>query len=330
MEFTHAVTHVRVMEKRLLDADIIERLLDSQDPEDTLKILQETYYGDMLNNIDSVYDYEVALKKALIDLYKEIYKISPQKEIVDIMSVKYDFHNMRVLLKAKALGKDFSELLIHIGTIDIENLKNFIDTGDTKALDIKTRDMIEDVEGKFNSTLDPQVIDVALDKYMFMRMSEMAVDLDIPYITKYVRESIDVTNIKIMVRCKKQKKDSRFFLDVAIPGGYLDLDILDKGINESIENFANNISRTSYSKAFNIVLDEFLSKGRVSSLDTAYDNYLMDSAKEAKRVSFGPEPILGYIIAVETEIKLIRIIMVGKLNNVSKEVIRERLREVYV
>ena len=31
----------------------------------------------------------------------------------------------------------------------------------------------------------------------------------------------------------------------------------------------------------------------------------------------------------ETEIKIIRIIMVGKLNNVDTSVIRERVREVY-
>ncbi len=56
----------------------------------------------------------------------------------------------------------------------------------------------------------------------------------------------------------------------------------------------------------------------------------MDHAKEAKRVNFGPEPIIAYIIAKETEIKIIRIIMVGKINKVATEVIRERLRELYV
>ena len=42
------------------------------------------------------------------------------------------------------------------------------------------------------------------------------------------------------------------------------------------------------------------------------------------------EPLLAYIYAKETEIKVIRIIMVGKLNNIAEEVIRERLRDIYV
>ena len=52
--------------------------------------------------------------------------------------------------------------------------------------------------------------------------------------------------------------------------------------------------------------------------------------KKAKTIPFGIEPIIGYIYAKENEIKLIRIIMVGQMNNVPKEVIRERLRDSYV
>ena len=60
------------------------------------------------------------------------------------------------------------------------------------------------------------------------------------------------------------------------------------------------------------------------------DNYIMDLMKSAKMIPFGGEPLLAYIYAKETEIKVIRIIMVGKLNNIAGEVIRERLRDIYV
>jgi V/A-type H+-transporting ATPase subunit C len=56
----------------------------------------------------------------------------------------------------------------------------------------------------------------------------------------------------------------------------------------------------------------------------------MKLIRDAKYVTFGPEPILAYIYAKESEIKNLRIIMVGKINNIPSEVIRERLREVYV
>ena len=55
----------------------------------------------------------------------------------------------------------------------------------------------------------------------------------------------------------------------------------------------------------------------------------MNMMKEAKMIPFGGEPLLAYIYAKETEIKVVRIIMVGKLNNIAEEVIRERLRDIY-
>lgn len=56
----------------------------------------------------------------------------------------------------------------------------------------------------------------------------------------------------------------------------------------------------------------------------------MGIMKEAKIVTKGLEPVLTYMYVKENEIKQIRTIMVGKLNNITKEVIRERLRDGYV
>lgn len=56
----------------------------------------------------------------------------------------------------------------------------------------------------------------------------------------------------------------------------------------------------------------------------------MKFIKEAKLITKGLEPVLAYMYAKESEIKQVRTIMVGKLNNISKEVIRERLRDGYV
>jgi len=47
-------------------------------------------------------------------------------------------------------------------------------------------------------------------------------------------------------------------------------------------------------------------------------------------VTFGPEPLFSYLVAKEMEIKILRIIMVSKMNNISPDAIRERLRDLYV
>lgn len=56
----------------------------------------------------------------------------------------------------------------------------------------------------------------------------------------------------------------------------------------------------------------------------------MNLNKSSKYITFGPEPIFSYIVAKETEIKNLRIIMVSKTNGISPEAIRERVRDLYV
>ncbi|MEG1255656.1 V-type ATP synthase subunit C [Clostridium sp.] len=329
MDFTHVVARLRVIEKRLLDKNKVERLLDSESSEEVLKILQETTYAELINNLDSVYNYEKILKEELVNLYINLYKISPIKEVIDVMSLRYDYHNIKVLIKAKALRKDLSSILIPIGTIQLESLKSCILSSELKPLGKHIGGIITKVEEEFNKNADPQVIDTLLDKYMFQDMLEIAKNIEINFITEYVTQSIDITNIKTMLRVKKQNKDRRFLESVLISGGTIKEELFINGLNESLENFTSKISRTPYFKVLHSILEEYTSTGNISSLDVLYDNYTIEHARGAKRVNFGPEPIIAYIIAKETEIKIIRIIMVGKINKVNTEVIRERLRELY-
>jgi V/A-type H+-transporting ATPase subunit C len=92
---------------------------------------------------------------------------------------------------------------------------------------------------------------------------------------------------------------------------------------------ATKFTSSKYGEVVRIGLEEYIKTGKLSSLEKLSENYIMNNLKVAKYVAFGPEPIFAYIVAKETEIKIIRIIMVGKLNNVDTSVIRERVREVY-
>ena len=101
-------------------------------------------------------------------------------------------------------------------------------------------------------------------------------------------------------------------------------------INESPENIISKLSFSVYSEVVREGLEGYIATNSANLLEKLSDNYIMALMKDSKFVTFGPERILSYIYAKETEIKLIRIIMVGKLNNVAEEVIRERLRDSYV
>lgn len=330
MQFSQVIPRIRVYETKLLDKAKIDRMIDSHSAEEVLKVLQETEYANVMTNVKRAEDYEVILGGELKRLFTVMYDISPVKSLVDLMSIKYDYQNIKVILKGMFLKKDFSYLLIPVGTIEGNSLKNMIENGNFSELPHLMREGVEEVKLSFENTNDPQVIDIILDKYMFKSLVEIKNEINDRFVTKYVDALIDSTNLKTLLRVKKQNKGREFFASVIIEGGSIDKDKLISMLNDAAENISTKLAYTDYAEFIRSGIEYYTKTGSVSLLEKLADNYVMDMMKEAKIIPFGVEPLLAYIYAKETEIKIIRIIMVGKLNNISAEVVRERLRDIYV
>ena len=70
--------------------------------------------------------------------------------------------------------------------------------------------------------------------------------------------------------------------------------------------------------------------GSLTDFEKACDNAVLRTAAGARRVPFGVEVALGYLIAKEAEWTAVRIVMAGRLAGLSADAIRERLRDTYV
>ncbi|MGV8979823.1 V-type ATP synthase subunit C [Clostridium sp.] len=329
MSFTQAVARLRVLETRLLNKVKIDRMIDSSSAEEVLKILQETEYASLMGVVKRPEDYNLLLKEELNRVYALMYSISPDPAIIDIMSLKYDYHNIKVMLKGRALDKDLFHMLIPVGTVEIEKLKVYMITEDYRELNPSMRDAILKADEVYQKLKDPQKIDIIVDQYMYIDMLARAKELKNKFILDYVVRSMDFSNIKSVIRLKKQEKDVKFLKEVILVGGDIAMDILIRAFDEPIENMAAKFSASKYGDVVRMGLEEYIKTGKLSLLEKLSENFIMKDLKPAKYITFGPEPIFAYIAAKETEIKIIRIIMVGKLNNVDTTVIRERVREVY-
>ena len=245
------------------------------------------------------------------------------------MSLKYDYHNAKVLLKAKVLGKDLSSMLIKLGNLDLQEIKRKIDSDNFKSLNGILGKGIQEAMKVFEETKDPQKIDIIIDKYMYEELVEINKSLNYKFIDNLVKAMIDSTNIRTLLRIKKQNKGRSFAEEVIFNGGAIDSNKLVLLLNESPENIMSRLQTTIYSSLIKEGLEGYIATDSASLLEKLSDNYIMQLMKDSKLVTFGPERLLSYIYAKETEIKVIRIIMVGKLNNIAEEVIRERLRDIY-
>ncbi|WBW96017.1 V-type ATP synthase subunit C [Oceanirhabdus sp. W0125-5] len=328
--FIQAVSHIRALELNLLDEGKLNRMIESSTGDEAMKILAETVYGQYISKLERTEDYESMLGEELKKVYKEMYKVSPDRRIIDIMGVRYDYHNIKTLLKAKFLNKDLDAILIPIGVYSIEQLKNALDNGDFYDIKGRIRTGIEESLSDYEKYSDPQRVDMIMDRYMYIDMYEMSKEIGDSFIEKYVKMSIDATNITTFFRIKKQKKEKVFLEFALLDNGYIDLDIYNEYYNDSAENFASRIAHTDYYDLVREGVEELSKSGKLSTLEMLRDNFIMNKMKDAKYVSFGSEPIIAYIFGKESELKAIRTIMVGKLNKIEPDLIKGRLRDIYV
>ena len=95
MDYGRSVVTVRVFEKRLLTKNKLERMIESSTPEEVLKLLGETEYSHSMSDIKNVNNYEKILKRETERVFSVIKEMSKDREIVDTLSLKYDYHNLK-------------------------------------------------------------------------------------------------------------------------------------------------------------------------------------------------------------------------------------------
>ena len=70
-------------------------------------------------------------------------------------------------------------------------------------------------------------------------------------------------------------------------------------------------------------------KKSLSDFEKWCDDAMMERLRAEKTKNFGLEPIIAYMLAVESEMKQVRLILTGKRNLLDENLIRERMRELY-
>ena len=120
------------------------------------------------------------------------------------------------------------------------------------------------------------------------------------------------------------------FLKILIPGGSIDIDVFVRGFDMTLEEFFEDIKNVHYGAFLEKGLEDINKTESLTGFEKLSDNFINSLIKKARYITFGIEPLIGYLMAKETEIKNARIIMVGKINNIPNDIVKERLREAYV
>ena len=314
---------IRAMENRLLTDERMEQLLSARTEEEVTRVLQDCGYPALSAMAPDEMD--AALSAVRRETLEDLGDGVPDAGYLDVFKLQYDYHNAKAILKAAAMGTDPASMLTELGRVPAEELREAVRTGEYGALPPMLAAAVAEARDVLDTTRDPQLCDVLLDRWSFREELAAAEDAGSEFLTGYVRTRIDSANLRSLVRTLRMGKDADFLRGVLVEGGELSTDAVAAVAADRGRGLAELYAPTALGKAAEAGA-EALRGGPLTEFeklcDEAVDGYLAG----AQLIPFGEAPLVAYLAARDTEITNLRILLLGRRAGLAPEVIRSRLR----
>ena len=318
---------VKAMETGLLSRERMEQILEAKSDEEAAKILQECGYPELDAADPEAMD--AALSAAREETLSDVMDGAPEPRYIELFKLKYDYHNVKALLKAEAMGTSADRMLMDMGRVPAAVLKEAVRTGELDELPPMLASAVAEAREILDTTRDPQLSDIALDRWTYADMAALAEDTNSDFLRGYVAVQIDAANLRALVRTVRMGKSPEFLRGVLIEGGEIPTD----GILTLSANHGSGMSEVYGPTRFAAAAEagaEALRGGPLTEFEKLCDDAVGDYLAGAQYVPFGEAPLVGYLAARETEYTNLRILLMGRGAGLPADVIRSRLRAGYV
>jgi len=310
----------------LLDESNTERMIDSKNADEAIKILNDLDFSDNLKELEDrkIEDFQYILDAELLDVKKLFMAILPDYEDFSFLWYEYDFDNMRLCLKEKegkiVSEKDYSPL----GNYSIGEIKNFILLNkQEKIFEEEIINAIITANESYKAQKSDEAINIILDKAYF-ELFKKTKKTKSEYIKKFILSRIDFYNIKNLLRIPRLKKEllTKSYLAVS---GNIDIEELNKV--QTKDDLIKVIKNQDYGQAIEPGIVEFYRSGFFSLFEKNTGDWSSDYLKLAKHVNYGPEAVVAYWYAKRNDIKNIRKILLDKIYGFDSNKTRKYLRK---
>ena len=323
-EYLALTAMLRAREAKMLDRDRMDRMLGAADFGDAAKLLTDCGYEDMSAMHGTQIDEALGAHKLAI--YEELSRMCPEKELVDVFRLKYDYHNAKVLVKAGAMGSGGNRLLSDMGRISGEKLESAVAEGKFSEVPEALASSIQEAQVVLAKTGNSQAAEFILDRAYHKELGQLAAKQDSAFLKGYVKILIDSANLGAAVRTLRMKKGIDFLMTALFDGGNASASAVAEAAMNG-EALAVLFQATPLAGAAALGT-EAIRGGSMTKFELACDDAVTSYLGSAKMVSFGAEAVIAYLARLEREITAIRMILTGRLAGISSAVIRERLRDL--
>ena len=319
-DYTYAVARIRYRESRLLSNSDLNTMLAAKDAAAVIRTLRDKGWGDSSSD-DSP---EALLRVEEDKLWRFIDEIVPERSTFDFLLVPNDYHNMKVAIKAITRDLDPEGLFISNSTVEPAALYDAVKMRDYAALPERFADTAKEAMTVLLETSDGQLCDIIIDRACMQHVYAIGQQSDNEMIRRYCELFVASADIKLAVRSAKTGKSADFIRRSLSPCDTLDVQRLAAAAALGYEEIVKYLGETPYRGAV-----EALGKS-MSAFEKWCDDSLTGALQSQKWEPFTVGPVVAYILARQNEIKAVRMILSAKVNDLPEEIIKERLRMMYV
>lgn len=319
MEYTYGVARIRSLESALFTDETMSALLMCKSYNECMDFLRDRGWGN--GNPDQTL--EKMLQEETAKAQQVIRELVEDESSVAILTINDEFHNLKAAIK-QVCTEDETENIFYAHTkLDSEFLKECIRQGNFGKLPENMSFAAKEATDILLRTGNGQLCDIIIDHAALMAVRQAGLKAENSLIKKYADVQVTIADIKIAVRCAATGKDSRFVEKCVVPCEGISVTDLIRSVDSGLEGVCNYLESSGYDDAVKALR---ISK---SVFECWCDNKIIEHIKPEKYNSFSIGPIVAYVIARQIEIKTVKIILSGKLNNFDERFIKERVRLMY-
>lgn len=331
IDFAGLNTSLRLYEAQLLSQADYDTLLQMDDADKLLDYLGKSSYV-VTDQVRQTRRFEPMILQRLSHVYAELLEASPDPRIIEIFSLRYVYHNLKLLIKQQHSDDDLTDLLIPIGDYTIDLLRQVVETkGANDDIHPVMQEAVYDAIVSVEDTGDKDSIDVILDTAYLRHIRTHADAIDNEDVSRFTKMKIDFQNLLTFVRAFKQGQTTSFiYTALSSQGAVSRNDIIDNWREKDLNGLVETYQTSEYLIDLTPVWDQ-LHNEKVNP--TQVNDYIQAEFSENLRSfsfdAFGPMPVLTYLYFLENETDNVRLILTGKENNLDSKVIKERMRPIH-
>lgn len=319
-KYTYAVARIRALEVALFSDAVIEQLLSCKTAAEALQFVVEKGWGDMADQDDP----DVVLRREEEKTWEVIKEAAPDASVFNVLSYPKLYHNLKAAIKEVCTEARNPNIFYDDCPIPGEEMLRIVENREFSRLPSHMGNVAQEALETLLHTRDGQLCDIMIDKAALEAIRKAGKESGEPIIENYADTMVAIADIKIAVRSRKTGKSADFMRSAMAECDGVNVEQLIRAALAGEDEIAQYLEGTAYAKGAQALRES------ASAFERWCDNRMIEMLKPQKYEAFSVGPLLGYLIARETEIKTVRIILTGKQNGFSDEAIRERIREMYV